>query len=84
MNLDSVEGDLDCVGPDLFVCEVRNQKKSKPLQVKFSVGGYVVFWLKIRSRSNQQEFDQRCSRFSEGEAQSMKLRNGLPQDRTIP
>ena len=29
-NLDSVEGDLDCVGPDLSACEVRNQKKSKP------------------------------------------------------
>ena len=30
MNLDSVEGDLDCVGPDLSVSEVRNQKKSNP------------------------------------------------------
>ena len=30
MNLDIVEGDLDCVGPDLSVCEVRIQKKSKP------------------------------------------------------
>ena len=29
MNLDSVEGDLDCVGPDLSVCEVRIQKKKK-------------------------------------------------------
>ena len=30
MNLDSFEGDLDCVGPDLSICEVENQKKSKP------------------------------------------------------
>ena len=30
MNMDSVEGDLDCVGPNLSVYEVRNQKKSKP------------------------------------------------------
>ena len=84
MNLDSVEGDLDCVGPDLSVYEVKNQKKSKPQQVKFSVGHYAIFRLKITSRSNQQEFDQRCSRFSEGEARSMKPRNGLAKDRTIP
>ena len=30
MNLDSVEGGLDCLGHDLSVYEVRNQKKSKP------------------------------------------------------
>ena len=48
------------------------------------MGVYAVFWLKIRSRSNQQEFDQRCSRFGEGEARSMKPRNGLAKDRTIP
>ena len=30
MNLDSVEGDLDCVRLDLSVCEFKNQKKSKP------------------------------------------------------
>ena len=29
-NLGSVGVDLDCVGPDLTVCEVRIQKKSKP------------------------------------------------------
>ena len=28
--LDNVGVDLGCVGPDLSVCEVRNQKKSKP------------------------------------------------------
>ena len=28
-NLDSVEADLDCVGPDLSICEVIIQKKSK-------------------------------------------------------
>ena len=68
MNLDSVEGDLDCVGPDLSVYEVKNQKKSKPKHVKFSVGDYAVFRPKFRSRSNQQGLDERCSRFSEGEA----------------
>ena len=30
MNLDSVEGDLECVGPNLLVYEVRNLKNSKP------------------------------------------------------
>ena len=29
-NLDSVGIDLDCVGPDLSACEVKNQKNSKP------------------------------------------------------
>ena len=84
MNLDSVEGDLDCVGPDLLVYEVKNQKKSKPKHVKFSVGGYEVFRLKTRSRSNQQEFDQHCIRFSEGEARSMKPNSGLAKDWTVP
>ena len=84
MNLDSIEGDLDYVGPNLSICEVRNHKNSKPWQIKLSVGGYVVFRLKIRSRSNQQEFDQRCSRFSEGEARSMKPRSGLAKDWMIP
>ena len=73
MNLDSVEVDLHCVRPNLSVYEV-----------KFSVGGYAVFRLKIRSRSNQQEFDQCCSRFSEGDARSMKPRSGLVKDQTIP
>ena len=48
------------------------RKIQNPSRSNFQWGRYAVFKLKIRSRSNQQEFDQRCSRFSEGEAQSMK------------
>ena len=48
------------------------------------MGGYVVFYLKIRSRSNCEEFDQRFSIFGEGEARYMNPRNGLAKYQTIP
>ena len=30
MNLDNVGGDLGCVGPNLLVYEVKNEKNAKP------------------------------------------------------
>ena len=43
MNLDSVDGDLDCVGPDLSVYEVRNQKKVKTLAGQIFSGSTMQF-----------------------------------------
>ena len=40
------------------------RKTQNPSRSIFSVGGYVVFCLKIRSRSNCEEFDQRFNYFS--------------------
>ena len=84
MNLDSVGVDLDCVGPDLLVYEVRNQKSQNPSRSNFQWGGYAVFRLKFKSRSNQYEFDKGCSRFSDKEARSMKPSSGLAKDRMVP
>ena len=60
------------------------RKFQNPSRSNFQWGHYAVFRLKFRSRSNQQEFDQRCSKFSEGEALSMKPSSGLAKDRTVP
>ena len=60
------------------------RKIQNPSRSNFQWRRYAVFRLKSRSRSNQQEFDQRCSRFSEGEARSMKPSSGLAKDRTVP
>ena len=42
-NLDSVGVDLDCVGPDLSICEVRIQKKVKTLAGQIFSEGVMQF-----------------------------------------
>ena len=43
MNLDNVEGDLDCVGPNLLAYEAINKKKVKTLPGQIFSGGAMQF-----------------------------------------
>ena len=71
---------------DLIYPSVKSKirKTQNPSRAIFQWGGYAIFYLKIRSRSNYEEFDQCFSWFDEWEARSMKPRNGFAKYWTIP